>query len=133
MFLLDTTILSELRRLSPNQGVVDWYSSVEWIDLHISVMTLGEVSAGIESLSQGPKRRALEAWFEMLPDMFEGRILDVTPQIAVKFGQLQSRHGPLPVTDTLIAATALINRLTVVTRNTADFAKTGVSVHDPWN
>jgi predicted nucleic acid-binding protein len=132
MFLLDTMAVSELDRPRPNPGVVDWFSNADWSDLFLSVITLGEIWQGIVQLPAGKKRRALEASFDLIPDRFPDRILPVDSAIAMKYGQLQAEFGPLPTLDTLIGATAIVNRLTVITRNTADIARTGAVIHDPW-
>lgn len=132
MFLLDTAVLSELEKPNPNRGVIEWMSSVDWLDLHLSTITVAELWHGIARLPSGQRRRALEVSFELLPERFPGRILPVDFAVAVRYGQVQAAAGPLPVLDTFIGATALVNRLTVVTRNTGDIARTGAPVHDPW-
>src|SRR4051812_2533265 len=106
MFLLDTNTIAELEKPRPDPGVVNWFESVDWLDLHLSVITIGEVWKGIAELSDGRKRRALEAMFDSLPDRFHGRIFTVDLSIAVAFGEIQATAGPLPSLDTLIAATA---------------------------
>jgi len=132
MFLLDTAALSELDRPMPNSGVTRWLSDVDWSDLYLSVITITEIWNGIMRLPQSRKRRALEASFDLIPERFPGRILHVDFAIATKYGELQAMAGPLPVLDTLIGATAIVNRLTIVTRNTADMSRTGALIHDPW-
>jgi toxin FitB len=132
MFLLDTDALSELEKPKPDSGFLDWLETVDWLDLHLSVITVGEIWRGITRLSQGPKRRALEAMFDLLPDRFYNRILPVDYAIAVKFGEIQASAGPLPSLDTLIASTAIVRRLTLVTHNGKDMVRTGASVFDPW-
>jgi predicted nucleic acid-binding protein len=132
MFLLDTPVLSELEKPQPNPGVVEWLASVDWIDLHLSAVTVAEIWQGIVRLPAGKKRRALEAFFGLLPDQFAGRILPVDFQVGIRYGEIQAKLGPLPVLDTLIGATALVNHLTVITRNTGDIARTSARVHDPW-
>jgi toxin FitB len=132
MFLLDTDALSELERPHPDPGFVTWLASVDWLDMHLSVITVGELWSGINQLAPGQKRRALEAMFELLPDRFFNRIIPVDRGIAIKFGEIQATEGPLPSLDTLIAATALVRRLTLVTHNTRDMARTGAAILDPW-
>ena len=132
MFLLDTDALSELEKPKPDSGLLGWLETVDWLDLHLSVITVGEIRAGIVKLSPGQKRRALEAMFDLLPDRFYNRILPVDFAIAVKFGEIQSSLGPLPSLDTLIAATAIVKRLTLVTHNGKDMTRTGAPVFDPW-
>jgi predicted nucleic acid-binding protein len=132
MFLLDTVAVSELDRPRPNPGVVAWFSNVDWNDLFLSVISVAEIWQGIVLLPAGRKRRSLEASFDLIPDRFPGRILSINFAVGVKYGELQAKAGPLPVLDTLIGATALVHRLTVITRNTADIARTGALIHDPW-
>ncbi len=132
MFLLDTMAVSELDQPRPNQGVVDWFSTADWSDLYLSVITVGEIWQGISRLPDGKKRRALEASFDLMPERFPGRILAVDFAIAIRYGELQALAGPLPTLDTLIGATAIVHRLTVITRNTGVIARTGARIHDPW-
>jgi toxin FitB len=132
MFLLDTMTVSELDRPRPNPGVIAWFSNADWSDLHLSVITVGEIWQGIAQLPAGKKRRSLQASFGLIQDRFPDRVLAVDFAIAMKYGELQAEAGPLPVLDTLIGATAIVNRLTVITRNTADIARTGALIHDPW-
>jgi predicted nucleic acid-binding protein len=132
MFLLDTDALSELEKPNPNPGVVAWLESADWLDLHLSVITIAELWMGITKLPPGRRRRGLEAMFDLLPDRFHNRIIPVDHSIAVKFGEIQNDCGPLPSLDTLIAATALTRHLSLVTHNTKDMARTGVAVLDPW-
>src|SRR5206468_10509435 len=106
---------------------------VDWLDLHISVITVGELWKGIAELPVGRKRRSLEAMFDLIPDRFHGRIIPVDYAVAVKFGEMQAVHGPLPSLDSLIAATAFTHHLTLVTHNTRDMARTGVAILDPWS
>ena len=132
MFLLDTDALSELEKPRPDSGLLAWLESVDWLDLHLSVITLGEVWAGIAALPRGRKRRTLEGMFDLMPDRFFNRIIPVDYAIAVRFGELQVAAGPLPSLDALIAATALTRRLTLVTHISKDMARTGAAILDPW-
>jgi predicted nucleic acid-binding protein len=132
MFLLDTDALSELEKPTPDPGLLAWLKSVDWLDLHLSVITIGEMWTGIARLPHGRKRRALEAMFDLIPDRFHQRIIPVDYCIAVKFGEIQAQSGPLPSLDTFIAATAITRRLTLVTHNSKDMARAGAMVLDPW-
>jgi len=132
MFLLDTDAFSELEKTRPDRGLVAWLESADWLDMHLSVIPIAELWAGIAQLAPGRKRRALEAMFDLLPDRFHNRIIPIDHSIAVKYGEIQAKAGPLPSLDTLIAATALVRRLTLVTHNSRDMGRTGASVLDPW-
>ena len=134
MFLLDTVIVSELRKKTPNARVVKWISSQHEDGLYLSVITLGEIERGIE------KRRkedplfadALTAWLESMTRLYTDRILPVSATIARRWGRLSVQLGH-DGADVLIAATALTHGLTVITRNTSHFIPTGVSVINPFN
>jgi predicted nucleic acid-binding protein len=132
MFLLDTMVLSELEEAVPNAGLVRWVSRVDWNDVYLSVVTVAEIVQGISRLPHSAKRRAYEASLDLLPLRFEGRILPVDYGVAVEYGRIQGELGPLPALDTFIAATAIVHRQTVVTRNTKDIGRTGARVLDPW-
>jgi toxin FitB len=132
MFLLDTDAVSELEKPLPDKSFVAWLETVDWLDLHLSVITIGELWKGIAELPHGRKRRSLEGMFELIPDRFHNRIISVDYSIAIRFGEIQANSGPLPTLDTLIAATAITRRLTLVTHNTKDMARTGVPLLDPW-
>ena len=132
MFLLDTNAISELEKPLPDAGFLAWLERVDWLDLHLSVISVAELWKGIAALPHGRKRRSLEAMFDLIPDRFQNRILDIDFAVAIKFGELQAEFGPLPNMDTLIAASALTHHLTIVTHNTKDLAKTGVPILDPW-
>ena len=132
MFLLDTDALSELEKPRPDPGLLAWLETMDWLDLYLSVITIGELWKGIAELPPGRRRRSLEAMFELIPDRFHNRIIAVDYPVAVKFGEIQAQAGPLPSLDTLIAATALTRQLTLVTHNTRDMARTGAAILDPW-
>lgn len=137
MYLLDTNVVSELRKV--NQGKADpnvaaWDASFDATDLYLSVITVQELEIGIllAERRDTAKGALLRSWLNnhVLP-AFEGRILDVDTAIALRSASL---HVPNPcsVTDGLIAATALVHGMTVVTRNVADFVPTGVTIINPW-
>ena len=132
MFLLDTDALSELEKPRPDPGLLAWLETMDWLDLYLSVITIGELWKGIAELPPGRRRRSLEAMFELIPDRFHNRIIAVDYPVAVKFGEIQAQAGPLPSLDTLIAATALTRQLTLVTHNTRYMARTGAAILDPW-
>jgi predicted nucleic acid-binding protein len=132
-YLLDTCVLSELRKPKAHPGVIAWLAGLQPEEAFLSVLTLGEIRRGIEL--RRPKdqaaARVLERWLLGLEAHYADRILPITASIADRWGRL-SPTQPLPVTDGLIAATALEHRLTVVTRNTEDFTRSGVNLLDPF-
>jgi toxin FitB len=133
-YLLDTNVLSETRKRHPDAGVASWISSTPPDQLGVSVLTLGEIEQGISRVrGRGDHDQAagLEQWLRTVELGFEDRLLPLTLPIAYAWGRQQRSH-PLPVIDGLIAATAKVNDLTVVTRNVKDFAQSGVPVHNPF-
>lgn len=134
-YLIDTNVLSELRRKTPNAGVVDWFSLRPPSTLHLSVLTLGEIRKGIEAVGDQRRRQALTDWLESdLPAFFTGRLLAVDQVVADRWGRLLASAGrPLPAIDSLLAATALVHDLVLVTRNVKDFAGLPVSTFNPWS
>ena len=133
-YLVDTNVLSELRRKQPQPEVVAWFTQRPRQTLYLSVLTLGEIRKGIERL-EAARQQPLLDWLEVeLPNYFLGRLLAVDAHTADRWGRLLASAGrPLPAVDSLLAATALQHDLTLVTRNTADFAGTGVRLINPWN
>ena len=133
MILLDTVVLSELRKARPNAGVVSFIEAQAADALFLSVLTLGEIEAGIEKQRMAAPEFAeeLNQWLTVMELQFAQCILPVTPAIAKLWGRLCVQTGNKGV-DNLIAATALCHNLTVVTRNVKDFAPTGVRVLNPY-
>lgn len=136
-YLLDTCLLSEVWKPKPNRGVLDWLGQTREDELFLSVLTLGEIKKGIARLPAGKKKAALGRDYALLRSRFSSRILTVTETVAETWGELSAsatRDGrQLHVVDGLLAATALVAGLTVVTRNGADFAVTPVPLVDPWS
>jgi hypothetical protein len=134
-FLVDTNILSELRKGSRcDPGVTSWFAAVSSTDLFLSALTLGEIRKGIERLRHRDERTAevLEAWLHGLVTAYSDRILPVDEAIAEQWGRFNG-PAPLPVLDSLLAATAKVHGLTVVTRNLKDIKRTGVDCLNPFS
>lgn len=133
-YLIDTNVLSELRRKSPDPGVADWFSQRPPSRLYLSVLTLGEIRKGIEGVDDEMRRQLLLDWLETdLPAFFTGRILNVDGTVADRWGRLVAAAGrPLPAIDSLLAATALEHDLVLVTRNVKDFSGLPVQIFNPW-
>lgn len=134
-YLLDTNVISELVRTTPNEHVVAWFSDVPDEALHLSVLTLGEIRKGVERLRAGARREKLRVWLETeLPGWFGDRMLAVDAGVADRWGRLLAEVGrPVPAVDGLLAATALHHELRLVTRNEADFDFPGLEVVNPWS
>jgi len=132
MYLLDTNVVSELRKPKPHGAVVQWIQEASDAELHISAVTIGEIQAGIEVTREQdePKATELEQWLELVSASF-----NVIPMDAAAFGawaRLMDRASDTLYEDAMIAATAKVHKLTVVTRNLVDFKQFGVSVLNPF-
>jgi toxin FitB len=133
-FLIDTNVISELRRRERcDCHVAAWYASVEPGGLYLSVLVTGEIRRGIERAQRrDPVRAAIfERWLADLGVAFTGRILPVDRAVADEWGRL-SAIRTIPVIDALLAATARVHGMTLVTRNTADVARLGAAVLNPF-
>lgn len=134
--LLDTCVLSELQRSNANPNVRRRVAALSPEDTFISVITTGEIARGILLLPEGRRRRDLESWFVVMEDRFQRRMLPVDREIGMMWAGLTARARlegiQIPFADGLIAATGLRHGLHVMTRNTRDFAATGVLIVDPW-
>lgn len=133
MYLLDTVVLSELRKKDRHPGVVRWLQGRPADDIFLSAVTIGEIERGIgRQRSKDPAfAEALEFWLDRTIQIYADRILPVDTRIARRWGSLSARLGH-DGADLLIAATALEHELTVVTRNVRHFEPTGVAVIDPF-
>ena len=133
-YLLDINVLSETRKRQPEAGVANWIAATPPDRLHVSVLTLGEIEQGIARVrGRGDRNQAsaLERWLRDVQAGFEDRVLPVTLPVAAAWGRQQYTR-PLPVMDALLAATARVHDLTVVTRNVKDFELAGVQVLNPF-
>ena len=133
-YLVDTNVLSELRRKAPNKAVQGWFAARPASTLFLSVLTLGEIRKGIEAVADAQRRMRLNDWLEAdLPAFFTGRILGIDTAVADRWGRMVAAAGrPLPAVDSLLAATAAQHGLVLVTRNVRDFAGLPVQLLDPW-
>ncbi|MGD9538265.1 MAG: type II toxin-antitoxin system VapC family toxin [Alphaproteobacteria bacterium] len=132
MYLLDTNVISELRRPKPHGGVVAWLESVPDEHLHISAVTLGELQAGVEATREQDRTKAeeIEGWLELIAGT-----LNVLPMDGSAFriwARLMYRRSDELIEDAMIAATAILHNLTVVTRNVRDFELLGVATVNPF-
>ncbi|MEQ9498089.1 MAG: type II toxin-antitoxin system VapC family toxin [Deltaproteobacteria bacterium] len=134
-FLVDTNVISELRKGErANPGVRSWFESVEDDALYLSVLVIGELRRGVERIRRRDPAAGgnLDSWLTAVTTQHEARILPVTRKVAEAWG-LFGVPDPVPVVDALLAATALVHGLTVVTRNEADMARTGVDCMNPFS
>ncbi|MBM3495033.1 MAG: type II toxin-antitoxin system VapC family toxin [Armatimonadetes bacterium] len=137
-YLLDTCAVSEFAKPRPNPGLIAWLQSQREADLCISVLTIGEIASGVERVADPVRRAAIQRWLATdLMARFAGRVLDVDSEVATIWGRVCATAAAegytLPAIDALLAATALAHGLSVVTRNDAHFARSGVHVLDPWS
>lgn len=136
-FLLDTNVVSEWVKPRPEPRVVAWLADVDEDRVFISVVTLGEIRHGVERLPASRRRTRLDEWLRRdVPLRFEARILPVDAAIADAWGTIVARRErdgrSIGVLDALLAATAEVHGLTLVTRNAADFRTSVSAVFDPW-
>ena len=133
MYLLDTNVISETIKKSPNIKVINWLSRIDISKIALSVLTLGEIRKGAEKLADVQKKQKIIQWLEIdLLNGFLGRIISVDARVADKWGYICASTN-LPAVDTLIAASALVHNLKLVTRNTKDFENIhGLEILNPW-
>lgn len=132
-FLLDTNVISEVRKESPDKVVMAWMDVWEVSQIYMSVVSICEISKGISKMPLGRKRDGLHYWFEHdLLNLFRNRILKVDYAVAIRWGQLLAKYEHYGALDMLFAATALEHQLTMVTRNEKHFRVEGLRVMNPW-
>lgn len=133
MYLLDTNVVSELRKPRPHGAVVAWLQAVADADLHLSAVTLGEIQAGIElTREQDPAKAAeIEAWADLVSASYS--VLPMDGQTFRTWARLMHRKSDTYYEDAMIAATAIVHKLTLVTRNVADFSRFEVELLNPFD
>jgi len=136
-YVLDTNVISELISKQPNKKVVEWLDRLDPNTIYLSVITIGEIRKGIEKLPPSKRRDAVKEWLEVdLLLRFQGRILEITTEVMLIWGELTGRleneGRPITAIDSLIAAIALQGNYCLVTRNEHDFQHTGVTIINPW-
>lgn len=136
-YLLDTNVVSEWTKPRPDPGVIRWLHEVDEDRVFLSVITVAEIRYGIERLVHGQRRTRLNEWLEReLRDRFEGRILVVDGAIADTCGRLlaisEASGRRMEVVDGIVAATARVCGLSIVTRNASDFGTVAIDVVNPW-
>src|SRR5262245_42742056 len=132
MYLLDTNVVSELRRQRPHGGVLAWLEGTADAKLHLSAVTIGEIQAGIEITREQQKDKAdeIEAWLNQVAQTFN--VLDMDARAFRVWARLMHRRSDTVIEDAMIAATAVVHDLTVVTRNVRDFKDLGVPTFNPF-
>lgn len=132
MYLLDTNVVSELRRPRPHPAVIAWIEDVVAEDLHLCAVTIGEIQAGIEITREQDVAKAeeLEQWLNRVLGTYQ--VLAVDASSFREWARLMHRQSDTLLQDAMIAAVAVVHRLTVVTRNTRDFERLGVPTLDPF-
>jgi tRNA(fMet)-specific endonuclease VapC len=135
-YLLDTCVISEFRKPQPQQSVIDWLDAQLEESLFLSAITIGEIQKGVTALPASKRQRSLQTWLDEVVYRYDKRILPLDVVALRRWGnltaQLEKSGRVLPLMDSMLAATALVHRLTIVTRNVDDFADTGVKVLNIW-
>lgn len=133
-YLLDTNILSEGRKKQPEAKLVKWMKQADADSLFVSVLTIGELTKGIELRRRHDPAaaNALMHWLDGLEQLFSSHIIGIDEKIAIAWGRMNAKR-PYPVIDSLLAATALVYDMTLVTRNVKDIHDAGVSYFNPWD
>ncbi|WP_200414889.1 type II toxin-antitoxin system VapC family toxin [Arcobacter sp. FWKO B] len=136
-YLLDTNIVSELISKKPNENVLNFLNTLSEEDVLLSVLTVGEIKSGIENLQDSVKKETLTLWLNNdLLNRFKNRLLDIDLNIMLVWGEIIQKNkkigSPLPIIDSLIGATCIVNNLTLVTRNESDFKNLDINIINPF-
>jgi predicted nucleic acid-binding protein len=136
-YLIDTCCISELVKKKPNPNVLKWFADQDELSMYLSVITFGELRKGIEKLPDSKKKKELNQWVkEDLYHRFKNRVLNINMGEVNRWGKIlataEKNGKPVPAIDSLIAATAQVHDLSIVTRNTQDMEGSGVEVFNPW-
>jgi len=134
-YLLDTNVISEMRKPDCSRNVKSFVEAVQWDDLFLSAVTIGEIGFGIEKLPHGKKKHDLSIWlYTELLQWFERRIIALDTEVLIEWGKIRAAaNRTLPVVDSLIAASAIVHHMFIVTRNTKDFdGIEGINLLNPF-
>lgn len=135
-YLLDTCVISELVKKTPDKNVRYWLKSTPSEKLYLSVITIGEIRKGLSKLPESKRKDSLANWLNSLLEDYQTRILSIDLMVAENWGNIQGKAekegNPMPAIDGLIAAIAYTHNLVLVTRNVSDFEPCGIPVKNPW-
>ncbi len=135
-YLLDTNVVSESERPTPNPSVITWLAARDESNVYLSALTIGEIRRGIEMLDSGKKKTQLRNWVDSIRATFAGRILPITESTFAAWGTMfasfEKKGMKRPIFDSLLEATALEHDLILVTRNVRNFQQSSVTILNPW-
>jgi predicted nucleic acid-binding protein len=134
-YLLDTNVMSEMQKTNCSENVKSVADTLNWEDLYIPAITVGELCYGVERLPHGKKKHELSIWlYTELPQWFDGRVITFDTEVMLEWGKIRARtERTLPVADSLIAASAIVHHMFLVTRNIKDFEDIeGINLLNPW-
>lgn len=135
-YLLDTCVISELVKKSPDKNVLNWLKNTPSENLYLSVITIGEIRKGLIKLSESRRKESITNWLNSLIEDYHNRILTIDLMVAENWGNIlgkaEKEGNPIPAIDSLIAAIAYTHNLALVTRNVSDFEPTGIPIKNPW-
>jgi predicted nucleic acid-binding protein len=135
-YLFDTNVISEIRKSDCNAVVKSFVDEIPPEDIFLSVISIGEISYGVEKLPSGRKKHELSLWlYTKVPQWFSGRIIPLDMEVMLEWGKLRAgTKRTIPVADSLVAASAISHRMILVTRNTKDFEDIeGIKLINPWD